>query len=92
VKGAQTAFGLRKYIDAIVFCYVLNFMKRGRPKLTHEEKRITASFALPRQLVLLCDHHALASGLSRSAWLTRFLSTHVSAPLHPNSSDSRAAE
>lgn len=67
--------------------------QNGRPKITDEsERRITASFALPRRVVEYLDRQSFLAGLSRSAWLTRTLTLHASAPLHPNPGDSRAAD
>jgi hypothetical protein len=37
------------------------------------------------------DRESFLAGLSRSAWLTRTLTLHASAPKHPDTGDSRAA-
>jgi len=65
-------------------------MPRGRPRLPDHLRPIVLTIRLRPDVVARIDALAAEKALPRAVWIASLLS-HVTAPINPNPSDSRAA-
>jgi len=65
-------------------------MPRGRPRTPDHLRPVVVALRLRPDLVARIDALAAEKAMTRSVWISSTLS-HVTAPQHPHTSDSRAA-